>query len=75
MWLQGMIITLLIGTAIGLLTGLMAFLITYEEYLHHYQDRRKPARLALEAAAFTFIVSLVLTMIVGFVLTRTYMSQ
>lgn len=66
---------LLIGTAIGLFAGLMAFLITYEEYLHHYQEKERPLRLALEAAAFTFVVFLVLTAITGFVLIKAYLSH
>ncbi len=66
---------LLIGMAIGLFAGLMAFLITYEEYSRHYEERKKPVRLALEAAAFTFLVFLVLSVIIGYVLTRAYMSR
>jgi hypothetical protein len=66
---------LLVGMVIGLFAGLIAFLITYEEYSRHYLERRKPLRLALEAAAFAFFVFLVLSVIVGFVLTRAYVSQ
>ncbi len=66
---------LLIGSAIGLFAGLMAFLITYEEYLHHYQKGNMPLRLALEAAVFAFFIFLVLTVITGFVLTKAFMSH
>ena len=66
---------LLIGMVIGLFAGLMAFLITYEEYSRHYLQRKKTLRLALEAAAFAFFVFLVLSVIAGFVLTRAYVSQ
>jgi len=39
----------------------MAFLIIYEEYSHHYADKRKPFQHAIESAIFTFIVFLILT--------------
>jgi hypothetical protein len=66
---------LLIGSGIGLLAGLIAFLITYEEYSRHDPKGTMPLRLALEAATFAFFVFLVLTVVVGFALARTYMSQ
>jgi hypothetical protein len=34
----------------------MGFLITYEEYDHHYLDKRKALKTALEAAILTLIV-------------------
>nr|HET6904877.1 hypothetical protein [Ktedonobacteraceae bacterium] len=67
--------SLLIGSIVGLFAGLMAFLITYEEYARHYVERQKPLRLALEAAAFAFFAFLVLSVVVGFVLVRAYGSQ
>ena len=66
---------LLIGSGIGLVAGLMAFLITYEEYVRHYPEKNTPLRLALEAAVFTFFVILALSVATGFVLTRVYMRQ
>ena len=69
------IASLLIGSVVGLFAGLMAFLITYEEYARHYVERQKPLRLALEAAAFAFFVFLVLSVVVGFVLVRAFGSQ
>ncbi len=40
---------LFLGIVPGLLAGLLAFVITYDEYSRHYVDRRGPLRLALEA--------------------------
>ena len=68
-------LSLLVGSIVGLFAGLMAFLITYEEYARHYVERQKPLRLALEAAALAFFVFLVLSVVVGFVLVRAYGSQ
>jgi hypothetical protein len=32
----------------------MAYLISYQEYLHRFPDKRKPRRMALEAALLAF---------------------
>jgi hypothetical protein len=66
---------LFLGIGSGFFVGLLAFVITYDEYSRHYTDRRRPLRLALEAAAFAFFVFLALSVAIGFVLTRAYMSQ
>jgi len=74
--LSGMNIAFLfLGIVPGLLAGLLAFVITYDEYSRHYTDRKRPLRMALEAAAFAFFVFLALSVATGFVLTRAYMSQ
>jgi len=41
----------------SVLGSIMAFLITYEEYTHHYADKRRPFRHAMQTAIFTFIHS------------------
>jgi hypothetical protein len=64
---------LFLGLVSGLFAGLLAFVITYDEYSRHYTDRRRTLRLALEAAAFAFFVFLALSVATGFVLTRAYM--
>ena len=51
---------LFLGLVSGLFAGLLAFVITYDEYSRHYTDRRRTLRLALEAAAFAFFVFLAL---------------
>jgi len=57
----------MIGLMFSPLAALMAFVITYEEYTHHYPDKRKPLRLAAQAAAVTFVVFLALSAFIGFV--------
>jgi hypothetical protein len=57
---------LMLGVTLGMifapLAGLMAFLITYEEYLHRYP--RGPAmRAGLAAGVWTFFVFLVLSVV------------
>jgi hypothetical protein len=61
---------LVISSALGLLAGLIAFLITYDEYLHHFSERGTPLRYGLEAAVFAGGVFFLLTIIVEWVLTR-----
>lgn len=45
-----------IGGIFGFLAALMAYLITYNEYMHHYQSSREPRKLASQAAIFTFFL-------------------
>jgi hypothetical protein len=40
---------LIIGLVCAPIAGLMAFLITYEEYSHHFPDRRAVLRMSAEA--------------------------
>jgi hypothetical protein len=49
-----------IATILGLLAAVMAFLITYGEYTHHYPDKRQVLKVALEAGIFTLILFLIL---------------
>jgi hypothetical protein len=55
---------MLFGLGFSALAGLAAFLITYEEWSHHYPSKREPLRYATEAAIVAFIVFTVLTMLV-----------
>lgn len=59
-----------LGGVFGFLAALMAYLITYGEYIHHYPNAKKPRQLALEAAAFTFIFFFALTLAAGYIITK-----
>jgi hypothetical protein len=61
---------LTIGGFFGLLAALMAYLITYGEYVHHYQGKKEPRELALEAAVFTFIFFFLLTLVGGYIIVK-----
>ncbi len=61
-----------IGLMFSPLAAVMAFVITYEEYAHHYAGGRKPLRLAAQAAAITFVVFVSLAVLAGFVATRAF---
>ncbi len=46
----------------------MAFVITYEEYKHHYLDKRKVFKVALKAACFTSVFFLILGLLLAIIL-------
>jgi len=57
------VITFIISLLFSLIGSVMAFLITYEEYAHHYTDKKRPFQHAMQTAIFTFVVFLVLTIL------------
>ena len=61
-----------IAAVLSLLAAVMAFLITYAEYAHHYLDKRKVFKTALEAAVFTFVVFLALGLLLGIILPLSF---
>jgi hypothetical protein len=67
--------SILIGLVFSPLASAIAFLITYGEYTHHYPDKRKPVKLAIQAAWVTFVFFIVLALVVGFVLENMIGSQ
>lgn len=52
-----------LGLAISTLAAFAAFLITYEEWSHHYAGTREPLRYGVEAAVVAFAVFVTLTAI------------
>ncbi len=61
---------LLVALMLSSLAALGAFLITYNEYAHHYETRRKPLKLALEAAFAAFALFLLLGALVSLLIVR-----
>ncbi|MGQ9677370.1 MAG: hypothetical protein ACUVX1_17030 [Chloroflexota bacterium] len=59
------------GVVFGPLAGIMAFLITYEEYSHHHLPRRELLKASLQAACAGFVAILVLAVVVGYLLGKT----
>ncbi len=62
---------LVLGFSFSFIAGLAAFLISYEEYSRHYQDKRKAFLLSVTTAVFAFMVFLVLAIIVGFFIDKS----
>jgi hypothetical protein len=63
----GIYLILLPFTLIG---SLMAYLIIYNEYMHHYPTKKEPRKMAFETAVFTFIALSVISVFVIYVLTN-----
>ena len=59
-----------IGVLFSPFAALVAFLIFYDEYSHHYSGRKEPLKIAFEAAVFTFMVWIILAVIVGLLLNQ-----
>jgi len=53
------------------LAALCAFLITYNEYAHHYSGRKEPLKIAIEAAVFTFIAFVILGVLADFMISQS----
>jgi hypothetical protein len=58
-------IPILIGLMLSPIAAVIAFLIIYEEYLHHYPDKKKSLKIALEAAIFTLIIFVTLSLLLS----------
>jgi len=64
-------VTFIISLIFSVLGSIMAFLIIYEEYSHHYADKRQPFQHAMQAAIFAFVILLFLTILgVSFLMRR-----
>ena len=61
-------IALYVGLTLSPIAAAMAFLITYEEYSHHYADKKRPLQFAFEAAVYTFIIFGILSLLMGLVI-------
>ena len=59
-----------IGVVFGFLAALMAFLITWNEYQNHKFRGKRLFMEALRAGLFTFVVFLLLSLLIGFILTN-----
>ncbi len=63
-----------IGLALSLLAALAAFLITYEEWSHHYTSKREPLKFAIEASIVAFVVFMILTILASAFVSRLTQS-
>jgi len=57
---------MLVGLLFSPIAGAMAFLIFYNEYVHHYSNKKQPLKIAFEAALLTLILFIILSIIAGF---------
>jgi uncharacterized protein YybS (DUF2232 family) len=62
--------SIIIGIVFGFLAALMAFVITWHEYEKHKFAGKRLFKEAFQAAIFTFVVFLLLSLLVGFLLSH-----
>jgi hypothetical protein len=55
---------IIIGLGFSVLAAIAAFLITYEEWSHHYTSKNEPFKYGIETAVVAFLVFAILTMFV-----------
>ena len=61
-------ITFLIGLIFSPIAAMMAFFVIYGKYQHHYSDNAIPRKLAIEAAAGTFVFFMIISVVIGWFL-------
>jgi len=63
-------ISIVIGIVFGFIAALMAFVITWHEYEKHKFTGRRLFREAFQSGIFTFAIFVILSILIGFLLTR-----
>jgi hypothetical protein len=60
----------MLGGMFGLLAAASAFVIAYDEYLHHFADRRTARRMAAQTAVTAFLFFLLVPLLLVLILFR-----
>ena len=63
-------IVFLIGLLFSPLAALMTFIITYEEYKHHFSENKTSAKKALGTALITFLIFLTLSFLISIIINK-----
>jgi hypothetical protein len=69
--MQQLELPLMIGAGFGVLGAAMAYLITYEEYSHHFVDRRQARLMSLRTSVVSFFALLIISLAAIWVLLGT----
>ena len=67
--------SVVIGVIFGFLAALMAFVITWHEYEKHKFIGKRLFKEAFQTAIFAFVVFLLLSFIIGFMLTHFVINR
>jgi len=54
----------------ALIAAMMAYLISYNEWRHHYLTKKEPRKIALETAVFAFIMFIAVIFFTVYILTH-----
>ena len=63
-----LVLSIVIGIIFGFFAGLMAFIIMWHEYERYKFTSKRLFKESFQSAIFTFVVFLILSFIIGFVL-------
>jgi len=63
--MSGIWIALVISLIFSPIAALSAFLITYNEYLHHFPDKKKTREIAVFTAISTFTIFVLIFLVIG----------
>jgi len=69
--LQFIGIAIIIGVPFSIIAGFISGLIVYEEFLHHFTDKRRALRPAVETGVFVFILFISLAILIAIILPKT----
>ncbi len=61
-------IIIIIGAGFALLAAISAFLIAYNEYSHHFTDKKRAMKISLETSLVIFLVFIAITVVTVFTL-------
>jgi len=70
-----LVFSIVIGVIFGFLAALAAFVITYNEYEKHKFTGKRLFMQAFQSAIFTFLIFLLLSVLIGFLLTHFVISR
>jgi len=54
------------GSVFSALAGMVAFLISYQEMVHHYVQKKEPLKQAFQTGGLTFLFFLAITLALAF---------
>jgi len=61
-----------IGLFFSVIAGLMAFLVTYGEYSHHFAEKNKILKHSIEAGIFAFVSFVIIITFIATFLTKMF---
>ena len=64
-----------LGVMFAILASVMAFVITYNEYAKHFEDKRRARREALRTGLVTFLFFCALVFVAGLILDRMFTAR
>jgi hypothetical protein len=70
-----LVFSIVIGIIFGFLAALAAFVITYNEYEKHKFAGKRLFMQAFQTAIFTFFIFLLLSVLIGFLLTHFVINR